>query len=238
VVTTVAIPAAQASSTACTTITGWSDYTEYGTPRDGEGTAAVAGSIGYGWLGAKQRSTTPETAGLTLMGDRLYNSATGRFTSLDPEPGGSANPYAYPTDPINQYDLNGHWWGWHNVGRWIWHHKVDIALTVATFVLPEAAGAIWAYRAYRLTRLAEAGIESARATRATSWLAGRMWVGRGGIRGVADNGARMYSRGEGALERAWRGPSRKGSYGYSSNLTKSVRGRHDYFNFHINHGRF
>jgi RHS repeat-associated protein len=75
----------------------------------------VVGTAGYGWLGAKQRSTTTETAGLTLMGDRLYNSATGRFTSVDPEPGGSPNAYAYPTDPINQYDLNGHWWGWRKV---------------------------------------------------------------------------------------------------------------------------
>lgn len=90
----------------------------------------------------------------------------------------------------------------------------------------------------RLTRLAEAGAKSARATRATGWLAGRMWVGRGGTKGVAKNGSSMYSRGEGALQRAWRGPAKKGKFGYSSNLTKSVKGRHDYVNFHINHGRW
>lgn len=37
---------------------------------------------------------------------------------------------------------------------------------------------------------------------------------------------------------AWRGPRMKGKHGVSSNLTKSIRGRHDYFNFHITHGRW
>ncbi|MFF2517429.1 RHS repeat-associated core domain-containing protein [Streptomyces sp. NPDC058086] len=46
----------------------------------------------YGWLGGKQRSTeTPN--GVTLMGVRLYDPATGRFLSVDPVPGGNANPY-------------------------------------------------------------------------------------------------------------------------------------------------
>jgi large repetitive protein len=43
------------------------------------------------------------------MGDRNYNPATGRFTSLDPEPGGDPNAYTYPLDPINMFDLDGHW---------------------------------------------------------------------------------------------------------------------------------
>lgn len=58
-----------AGTTAAARIEGWSDYTEYGTPRDPAATTAVAGAGGYGWLGAKQRSTTTQTAGLTLMGD-------------------------------------------------------------------------------------------------------------------------------------------------------------------------
>ncbi|MEP7368612.1 MAG: DNRLRE domain-containing protein [Dermatophilaceae bacterium] len=129
-VTNITIPAAQTESTPCTTIGAWSDYTEFGTPRDTTATTAVAGSAGYGWLGAKERSTTTESAGLTLMGDRLYNAVTGRFTSMDPEPGGSATPYGYPTDPINMYDLNGHWWGWRTTFR-----------RVATFTGYAAAGA-------------------------------------------------------------------------------------------------
>lgn len=118
IVTTPDLPASQDEATPCTTIDGWADYTEYGTPHDPTATTAVAGTTaGYGWLGAKQRSTTTESAGLTLMGDRLYDATTGRFTTLDPEPGGNPNAYTYPTDPINQYDLDGHW-GWSSVRSW------------------------------------------------------------------------------------------------------------------------
>ncbi|HET7475885.1 MAG TPA: RHS repeat-associated core domain-containing protein [Dermatophilaceae bacterium] len=113
VVTTIDILPTAAATDPAGGITGWSDYTEYGAPRDPTATDVVDGDTGYGWLGAKQRSTTTDTAGLTLMGDRLYNPVTGRFTSTDPEPGGNPNAYTYPGDPINMYDLDGHFgWGW------------------------------------------------------------------------------------------------------------------------------
>ena len=61
--------------------------------------------VTLGWLGGKQRAQ--DTTSLILMGQRLYNTVTGLFTSVDPVPGGNTTDYAYPQDPINQYDLNG-----------------------------------------------------------------------------------------------------------------------------------
>ncbi|MFD7413579.1 ricin-type beta-trefoil lectin domain protein [Kitasatospora purpeofusca] len=69
----------------------------------------------YGWLGGKQRSAEAQD-GIVLMGVRLYNPATGRFLSVDPVPGGSANAYEYcMADPIGCTDLDGRkgikeWW--------------------------------------------------------------------------------------------------------------------------------
>lgn len=95
-----------------TGISAWSDYTEYGTPRTPATTGLVHGVTGYGWLGGKERATPTGTFGLTLMGARLYNPVTGRFTTTDPVYGGNANTYTYPADPINMTDLNGLWsWG-------------------------------------------------------------------------------------------------------------------------------
>lgn len=109
-VTTVVIPAAQTSGTAATAVTGWARWSEYGSPA---APATVTGPLGYGWLGAKQRETAPDAAGLTLMGVRFYNWATGAFTSADPVPGGNDTSYGYPTDPINNNDITGQWGcGW------------------------------------------------------------------------------------------------------------------------------
>ncbi|MFB8772439.1 DNRLRE domain-containing protein [Streptomyces broussonetiae] len=79
------------------------DTDEYGNPRPDQP------AVRYNWLGAKQRSGETLT-GLTLMGVRLYNPATGRFLSLDPVQGGSANAYEYAyADPRNKFDLDGRW---------------------------------------------------------------------------------------------------------------------------------
>ncbi|MEV6596829.1 DNRLRE domain-containing protein [Actinoplanes sp. NPDC051346] len=69
--------------------------------------AGEAGARRYGWLGAHQRAgDTP--AGVVLMGVRLYNPAAGRFLSVDPVAGGSANDYDYSfQDPVNIDDLDG-----------------------------------------------------------------------------------------------------------------------------------
>ncbi|WP_329202266.1 RHS repeat-associated core domain-containing protein [Streptomyces sp. NBC_01435] len=77
------------------------DADEYGNPREGQAEAR------YDWLGGHQRASETLT-GLTLMGVRLYDSATGRFLSIDPVKGGSCNSYEYVcADPVNMLDLDG-----------------------------------------------------------------------------------------------------------------------------------
>ncbi|GAA6526904.1 hypothetical protein [Intrasporangium sp. DVR] len=178
--TTVTIPAGTTATTPAVTIGGWADYTEYGLPNtaaDGASgvTAAdvdqVDGALGYGWLGAKQRSTSIESAGLTLMGVRLYNARRGLFTSVDPVPGGNTTAYTYPQDPINAFDLDGRWgWlksAWNGVkaaGRWAWKNRGTIAnvtLTVASFI-PATAGVAWAYRAWQGYRAVRGMVSVAR----------------------------------------------------------------------------
>jgi len=71
------------------------------------GGPTAAGKHEYGWLGGKERRTTL-SSGLIQMGVRSYLPAMGRFTSVDPVYGGSANPYDYAYgDPINAFDLAG-----------------------------------------------------------------------------------------------------------------------------------
>ena len=108
IVTTVTVP----STGAATGIDSWSTYDEYGNPLTANiGAAPLKATTGidYGWVGSKQRAT--QSNGLVLMGARLYNSATGAFTSMDPVYGGNTTTYAYPQDPVNGYDLDGECWG-------------------------------------------------------------------------------------------------------------------------------
>jgi RHS repeat-associated protein len=60
----------------------------------------------YAWLGGKQRPQDG-SAGLILMGVRLYNTVTGLFLTPDPIRGGNDNSYGYPTEPITNVDSSG-----------------------------------------------------------------------------------------------------------------------------------
>jgi RHS repeat-associated protein len=77
-----------------------------GNDTDDFGVTLTAAAPSYGWVGAKQRTTNTLT-GLVQMGIRLYNPTTGRFPSIDPVYGGNDNPYTYPADPINRFDVDG-----------------------------------------------------------------------------------------------------------------------------------
>jgi RHS repeat-associated protein len=76
------------------------EFDEFGNPKQSSGPQ-------FGWLGGKQRRTELPS-GVVQMGVRSYVPAIGRFTSVDPISGGSANSYDYGNaDPVNSFDLTG-----------------------------------------------------------------------------------------------------------------------------------
>ncbi len=84
-------------------MTAYFESTEFGVPRAADTTHPA----NYGWLGGKRRDSGG-LAGLVSMGERVYDPYLGRFTTVDPVSGGSANDYDYCNqDPVNSFDLDG-----------------------------------------------------------------------------------------------------------------------------------
>jgi len=109
-------------------IASYSETDEFG--NGGEGPTPSR----YGWLGGYQRSRDA-LGGLMLMGARLYNPRTALFTSIDSVPGGTPTPYAYPHDPINNFDTSGrasaskvytYWWGGYRFYEGFWDRATRI----------------------------------------------------------------------------------------------------------------
>jgi len=137
-------------------------------------------NIDYGWLGQHQRPTdhTPNTVAIIQMGARPYHPTLGRFLTVDPIEGGSANNYDYcSADPINCTDL---------AGTFAWGKWARRALTVGAI----AGGIVGAAACGASVVCAVAvGAAAGAATYAASNAGTKHWSWRGFVAEAAIGGA-------------------------------------------------
>ena len=74
------------------------------------------------------------------MGARVYFPTIGRFTSVDPVPGGTPNSYTYVLDPINGNDYTGEFGLF---GFSPWQSKFDAYSAWASYQIAKAVCSGW-----------------------------------------------------------------------------------------------
>jgi RHS repeat-associated protein len=100
--------AVMATTNAAGTIISTYSYDPFGNKTSTNFPNNTASGSTLGWAGGAGRITEKDMSLAPIqMGARLYFPTLGRFAQVDPVPGGNANDYVYPADPINSNDFSG-----------------------------------------------------------------------------------------------------------------------------------